>query len=46
MRTRIETALGSGTLAHDELERLSTRMGEILERTDKLETRWLELNDI
>ncbi len=42
----IETALGSGTLAHDELERLSTRMGEILERTDTLETRWLELNDI
>ena len=45
-KSDIETSLGSGTLAHDELERLSTRMGEILERTDTLETRWLELNDI
>ena len=45
-KSDIETALGGGTLAHDELERLSTRMGEILERTDTLETRWLELNDI
>lgn len=42
----IETRLGDGTLPHDELERLTTRIGEILERTDALETRWIELNDI
>ena len=42
----IEALLGDGTLPHDELERLTTRIGEILERTDALETRWIELNDI
>ena len=42
----IEARLGDGTLPHDELERLTTRIGEILERTDALETRWIELNDI
>lgn len=42
----IEARLGGGTLPHDELQRLTTRISEILERTDALETRWIELNDI
>ncbi len=45
-KAAIEASLGSGTLQHEELQRLSSRMGEILERTDALETRWIELNDI
>lgn len=41
----LETKLGSGSLPYEELQRVSRRIGEIIEETDTKEMRWLELSD-
>ncbi len=43
---QIETSLCSGTLAIDELTRLSKRLPEIVSELDEKEMRWLELSEI
>ncbi len=42
---RVESALSSGTVAPDELHRLSIRIGEVIGLLDEKELRWLELSE-
>ena len=44
-KAALETELGSGTLAYDQLQAKSARVGEIIERTDLITMRWLELSE-
>ena len=44
-KAALETELGSGTLAYDQLQAKSARVGEIIERTDFITMRWLELSE-
>ena len=41
----LEGRLSSGTLAFDELQAASERIGQIMELTDEKELRWLELSE-
>ena len=41
----LEAKLSSGTLAFDELQTASERIGQIMELTDEKELRWLELSE-
>lgn len=42
-KVELEGALSSGTLSADKLTAASVRIGEVIERLDELEMRWLEL---
>ena len=41
----LEEKLNSGSLAYEELQKASERIGEIMELTDEKELRWLELSE-
>ena len=41
----LETELNSGTLPYDQLQQKSARIGQIIEQTDQLTLRWLELSE-
>ena len=41
----LEEKLNSGSLAYEELQKASERIGEIIELTDEKELRWLELSE-
>ncbi|MBR5936616.1 MAG: ABC-F family ATP-binding cassette domain-containing protein [Bacteroidaceae bacterium] len=41
----LENELNSGTLPYDKLQQKSARIGEIMERTDEITMRWLELSE-
>lgn len=43
-KTQLESALSSGTLDYNALQKASERIEEIIAKIDELETRWLELN--
>ena len=43
-KAKLEEGLSSGQLAGDELTCASVRIGEVMERLDELEMRWLELS--
>lgn len=45
-KRELEESLSMGNLPLDELNRTSSRMGEILSKIDEKEMRWLELNDV
>ena len=45
-KAELEAALGSGTLAFEELQAASERIGQIIEDTDEKELRWLELSEL
>ncbi len=45
-RKELETALSSGTLDPDALQKASARIGEIITETDEKELRWLELSEL
>ncbi len=45
-KAELEAQLGSGTLAFEDLQKVSERIGEIIEFTDEKELRWLELSEI
>ena len=45
-KAELEEALGSGTLAFEELQAASQRIGQIIEDTDEKELRWLELSEL
>ncbi|MBO7249316.1 MAG: ABC transporter ATP-binding protein, partial [Bacteroidales bacterium] len=42
-KARLEEGLSSGALSGNELTTASVRIGEVIERLDELEMRWLEL---
>ena len=44
-KAALEGRLSSGTLAFDELQAASERIGQIMELTDEKELRWLELSE-
>ena len=44
-KAQLEQELGSGTLPYDQLQQKSARIGEIMERTDLITMRWLELSE-
>jgi ATP-binding cassette subfamily F protein uup len=44
-KAAIETELNSGTLPYDQLQIKSARIGQIIERTDLITMRWLELSE-
>ena len=44
-KARLESELGSGTLPYDQLQQKSARIGQIMERTDEITMRWLELSE-
>jgi ATP-binding cassette subfamily F protein uup len=44
-KAAIETELNSGTLPYDQLQIKSARIGEIIDRTDLITMRWLELSE-
>ena len=41
----LEQELNSGTLPYDQLQQKSARIGQIMERTDTITMRWLELSE-
>ena len=41
----LEGKLSGGNISGDELNRCSTRIGEVMDLLDEKEMRWLELND-
>ncbi len=41
----LEQELNSGTLPYDQLQQKSARIGQIIERTDTITMRWLELSE-
>ena len=43
-KVELEGALSSGALSGNELTTASVRIGEVIERLDELEMRWLELS--
>lgn len=45
-RTELESALNSGALSLDAIQKASVRIGEILSETDIKELRWLELSEL
>ena len=44
-KAAIETELNSGLLPYDQLQVKSARIGQIIERTDEITMRWLELSE-
>ena len=44
-KARLESDLSSGTLPFDQLQKISERIGQIIEETDEKEMRWLELSE-
>ena len=44
-KAQLEEELNSGTLPYDKLQQKSARIGEIMERTDVITMRWLELSE-
>ena len=44
-KARLESELNSGTLPYDQLQQKSARIGQIMERTDEITMRWLELSE-
>ena len=44
-KAQLESELNSGTLPYDQLQQKSARIGEIMERTDEITMRWLELSE-
>ena len=44
-KARLEEALNSGTLPYDQLQEKSARIGQIIDRTDEITLRWLELSE-
>jgi len=44
-KTKIETELSSGSLSFEEINQLSSRIGEITNLLDEKEMRWLELSE-
>ncbi|MDR2138997.1 MAG: ABC-F family ATP-binding cassette domain-containing protein [Tannerella sp.] len=44
-KAQLETALGSGSLSHDELTRQARRIAEIIDAVDRKTNRWLELSE-
>ncbi|MBR4811411.1 MAG: ABC-F family ATP-binding cassette domain-containing protein [Bacteroidaceae bacterium] len=44
-KARLEEELNSGTLPYDQLQQKSARIGQIMERTDEITMRWLELSE-
>ena len=44
-KAAIETELNSGSLPYDQLQVKSARIGQIIERTDEITMRWLELSE-
>lgn len=45
-KAMLETKLSSGTLPHEELQRLSAEIATIIEQIEQKEMRWLELSEI
>lgn len=46
LKTELETALNSGTLEGEELLKKSTQLGELMDKIDEMEMRWLELSEL
>ena len=44
-KAELESALNSGTLPYEDLQKASERIGQIIEETDEKELRWLELSE-
>ena len=44
-KAQLEQELNSGTLPYDQLQQKSARIGQIMERTDEITMRWLELSE-
>ena len=44
-KAQLEQELNSGTLPYDQLQQKSARIGQIIERTDTITMRWLELSE-
>ena len=44
-KAKLEQELNSGTLPYDQLQQKSARIGQIMERTDEITFRWLELSE-
>ena len=44
-KAQLESELNSGTLPYDELQKKSARIGQIIDRNDKITLRWLELSE-
>ena len=44
-KARLEEELNSGSLPYDRLQQKSARIGQIMERTDEITMRWLELSE-
>ena len=44
-KAQLEQELNSGTLPYDQLQQKSARIGQILDRTDTITMRWLELSE-
>ena len=44
-KAQLEQELNSGTLPYDQLQQKSARIGQIMERTDTITMRWLELSE-
>jgi ATP-binding cassette subfamily F protein uup len=44
-KAQLEQELNSGTLPYDQLQQKSARIGQIMERTDLITMRWLELSE-
>jgi len=44
-KMNLEELLNSGTLPFDKLQQHSARIGEIIDRTDEITLRWLELSE-
>ena len=44
-KAKLEQELNSGTLPYDQLQQKSARIGQIIDRTDSITLRWLELSE-
>ena len=44
-KAQLEEELNSGALPYDQLQQKSARVGEIIDRTDEITMRWLELSE-
>ncbi|MBR4793491.1 MAG: ABC-F family ATP-binding cassette domain-containing protein [Bacteroidaceae bacterium] len=44
-KAQLESELNSGTLPYDQLQQKSARIGQIMQRTDEITMRWLELSE-
>ena len=44
-KAQLESELNSGTLPYNQLQQKSARIGQIMERTDEITMRWLELSE-